>query len=110
MEKRFFMETESCMCVFTSFRKTWYVYRYHFWDLWDVFTPDSINDYRAVKNPYRFTQLGVGWVLRDVSVHHTEQVIDFLNAHSEDFSKEALRYATEKMKPSDKKKVNPFSK
>lgn len=61
-------------------------------------------------NPYRFTQLGVGWVLRDVSVHHLQAVIDFLNKHEKEFSKEAARYATEKMKPSQKKQVTMFQK
>ena len=60
----------------------------------------------AVKNPYRFTQLGVGWVLRDVSVHNKKLVIDFLNQHEDDVIREAVRYATEKMTPTDKKKVH----
>ena len=65
---------------------------------------------RAVKNSYRFTQLGVGWVLRDVSVHHPQQVVDFLNEHESLFIKEGRRYATEKMKPKDKQNVNYFKK
>ena len=64
----------------------------------------------AVKNPYRFTQLGVGWVLRDVSVHNKKLVIDFLNTHEDDFTREAVRYATEKMTPTDKKKVHACQK
>ena len=64
----------------------------------------------VVKNPYRFTQLGAGWVLRDVSVHHKETVIDFLNKHKDDMIKEAVRYATEKMSPSDKKKVEALKR
>ena len=61
--------------------------------------------FSVVKNPYRFTQLGAGWVLRDVSIHNKEIVIDFLNKHKGDMIKEAVRYATEKMSPSDKIKV-----
>ena len=64
----------------------------------------------VVKNPYRFTQLGAGWVLRDVSVHSKAIVIDFLNRHKDDMIKEAVRYATEKMSPSDKKKVEALRK
>ena len=64
----------------------------------------------VVKNPYRFTQLGAGWVLRDVSVHHKDIVIDFLNRHKDDMIKEAVRYATEKMSPSDKKKVEALKR
>ena len=63
-----------------------------------------------MKNSYRFTQLGVGWVLRDVSVHHPTVVIDFLNKHEEDFTKEAVRYATEKMTPTQKKQVHSCTK
>ena len=64
----------------------------------------------AVQNSYRFTQLGVGWVLRDVSVHHPALVIDFLNEHEADFTKEAVRYATEKMTPTQKKQVGSGSR
>ncbi|KAM7455769.1 hypothetical protein BLSTO_03480 [Blastocystis sp. subtype 1] len=63
----------------------------------------------AVRNKYRFTQLGVGWVLRDVSVHHPQLIIDFLNKHEDDFIREAVRYATEKMAPSQKKLVHALS-
>lgn len=64
----------------------------------------------AVRNKYRFTQLGVGWVLRDVSVHHPQLIIDFLNKHEEDFIREAVRYATEKMAPSQKKLVHALKR
>ena len=60
---------------------------------------------RAVRNPYRFTQLGVGWVLRDVSVYHPDQVITFLRQHRQDMIKEGVRYAVEKMSPSQKARV-----
>lgn len=66
--------------------------------------------FSVVKNPYRFTQLGAGWVLRDVSVHNKEIIIDFLNKHKDDMIKEAVRYATEKMSPSDKKKVEALKR
>ena len=61
--------------------------------------------FRAVRNPYRFTQLGVGWVLRDVSVYHPDQVITFLRQHRKDMIKEGVRYAVEKMSPSQKARV-----
>ena len=66
--------------------------------------------FSVVKNPYRFTQLGAGWVLRDVSIHNKEIVIDFLNKHKGDMIKEAVRYATEKMSPSDKIKVEALKR
>ena len=60
---------------------------------------------RAIKNQYRFTQLGVGWVLRDVSVFHPELVVDFINEHEQYFTKEAVRYALEKMTPTHRDMV-----
>ena len=66
--------------------------------------------FSVVKNPYRFTQLGAGWVLRDVSIHNKEIVIDFLNKHKGDMIKEAVRHATEKMSPSDKIKVEALKR
>ena len=49
-------------------------------------------------------------MLRDVSVHNTKLVIDFLNSHEELFTREAARYATEKMNPRDKSQVKLFDK
>lgn len=65
---------------------------------------------RAIKNQYRFTQLGVGWVLRDVSVFHPELVVDFINEHEQYFTKEAVRYALEKMTPTHRDMVYMVSK
>lgn len=79
-------------------------------DICETFRLTCIFTNRAVKNPYRFTQLGVGWVLRDVSVHHPKRVIAFLNSHQKDFCSEAIRYATEKLKLADKKEVFYYQK
>ncbi|KAL9187092.1 hypothetical protein ACHAXT_010812 [Thalassiosira profunda] len=51
----------------------------------------------VVRNPKRFPQLGAGWVLRELSLADEPAVIDFIKEHYEDFSREGLRYAIEKM-------------
>jgi 3-methyladenine DNA glycosylase AlkD len=45
----------------------------------------------------RFVQLGLGWVLRELSLHDLEAVVTFLKEHYELMSREGLRYAIEKM-------------
>lgn len=51
----------------------------------------------------------MGWVLRDVSVHHPDQVIVFLRKHKMHWSKEGLRYAMEKMNSEQKARVKAAS-
>jgi len=58
----------------------------------------------CVKNPERFVQLGVGWVLRELSLANLELVNEFLTDNFEYFSREGLRYAIEKMTAKDKQK------
>ena len=62
-----------------------------------------------MSNSFRFTQLGIGWILREVSVYHLDLVIDFLNSHQDEVIKEAVRYAVEKMPPSAKKRVKALN-
>jgi len=50
-----------------------------------------------IRNPDRFTQLGMGWVLREVSLADRDAVTRFLTAHLFLLRREALRYAIEKM-------------
>lgn len=50
-----------------------------------------------VKNRDRFTQLGMGWVLRELYLADAEVVLAFLRRHYPTINREALRYAIEKM-------------
>lgn len=52
---------------------------------------------RTVKNPERFTQLGTGWVLRELWLAEPKRVETFITEHYHYFSREGLRYAIEKM-------------
>lgn len=52
---------------------------------------------RVVRNSSRFPQLGVGWVLRELSLADRTLVVEFIKAHYDSFSREGLRYAIEKM-------------
>lgn len=51
----------------------------------------------TIKNPERFTQLGTGWVLRELWLAEPERVEAFISKNYESFSREGLRYAIEKM-------------
>ncbi len=53
----------------------------------------------CVKCPDRFVQLGVGWVLRELSIADKNLVVHFIKTNYEKFSREGLRYAIEKMGP-----------
>lgn len=50
-----------------------------------------------VKNRDRFTQLGMGWVLRELYLADDAVVLGFLRKHYSKINREALRYAIEKM-------------
>jgi 3-methyladenine DNA glycosylase AlkD len=50
-----------------------------------------------VRNRDRFVQLGMGWVLRELSLADRGAVLKFLHRHRRDMNRDALRYATEKM-------------
>jgi 3-methyladenine DNA glycosylase AlkD len=52
---------------------------------------------RIVRTPERFTQLGMGWVLRELWLAEPELVVGFLRRHYPQISREGLRYAIEKM-------------
>lgn len=51
----------------------------------------------AVRHPERFVQLGVGWVLREVSVDNAAAMQAFVASHARWMSREGLRYALEKV-------------
>lgn len=53
----------------------------------------------------RFVQLGVGWVLRELSLADLKLVTKFIEKNKRHFSREGLRYATEKMSKRDKESI-----
>lgn len=55
----------------------------------------------------RFVQLGVGWVLREAWLGENKRISDFITKNKKRFSREALRYATEKF---DKEKRDFYLK
>ena len=63
----------------------------------------------VVRRVERFAQLGVGWVLRELSLADLEAVVEFIKKNYGQFSREGLRYAIEKMSPSLKKKLLNYS-
>ena len=50
-----------------------------------------------LRDPARFAQTGVGWLLRELSKAEPEQVGDFVAAHEETMSREARRMALAKI-------------
>ena len=51
----------------------------------------------VIQNQERFPQLGVGWVLRELSLADGDAVVGFIKEHYGQFTREGLRYAIEKM-------------
>lgn len=52
-----------------------------------------------IKNDFRFIQLAVGWCLRNLGQKNLELVLKFIKENYKYFSREGLRYASEKMEP-----------
>lgn len=51
----------------------------------------------VIQNAERFPQLGVGWMLRNLSMADEAAVVAFIKEHYSEFTREGLRYAIEKM-------------
>ncbi|MBU0758679.1 MAG: DNA alkylation repair protein [Nanoarchaeota archaeon] len=64
----------------------------------------------VIRNPERFAQLGVGWVLRNLSVADLDLVVNFIKKNYSYFSREGLRYAIEKMEPGLRKELMEYNK
>lgn len=64
----------------------------------------------CVQNSERFVQLGVGWILRELSLADLDLVVEFIKANYNYFSREGLRYAIEKMKPQLRQKLLNYNK
>ena len=56
----------------------------------------------CLKYKERFTQLGLGWLLRQMSLSDKARVIDFIMANYREFIRESLRYAIEKLPPEER--------
>jgi len=62
----------------------------------------------CVKSTERFVQLGNGWVLRELSLADLDLVVKFIKENYENFSREGLRYAIEKMETKLRTKLMKF--
>jgi 3-methyladenine DNA glycosylase AlkD len=58
-----------------------------------------------VRNPERFVQLGMGWVIRELFLADRNLALSFLSANYKQISREGLRYAIEKMPKALQKRV-----
>jgi len=63
----------------------------------------------CVKSPERFVQLGNGWLLRELSLYDLELVVNFIKENYQNFSREGLRYAIEKMNNSLRNSLLSYS-
>jgi 3-methyladenine DNA glycosylase AlkD len=59
-----------------------------------------------VRREERFAQTGAGWILRELSLAEQERVIDFVEAHQDELSKEALDRAVSRMPEDIKRRLS----
>lgn len=52
---------------------------------------------RLLEDPHYLVQKGYGWMLKELSVHHPNEVISFLQEHVESMPRTSFRYALEKL-------------
>ncbi|ETO30882.1 hypothetical protein RFI_06237 [Reticulomyxa filosa] len=64
----------------------------------------------CINNNERFVQLGVGWVLRELSLVDRNRVVAFIKENYAKFSREGLRYAIEKMPGNIRKELMDYEK
>lgn len=58
-----------------------------------------------VRDPERFAQTGVGWVLRELSLANRSAVVAFAETHAARLSREGMKYTVEKMPAVQKKRL-----
>lgn len=54
--------------------------------------------------------MGVGWLLREMSVPEKGRVSEFIIKHYDTMSREGIRYAIEKMEPEERQKMLKYKK
>jgi len=59
----------------------------------------------TINNPERFVQLGTGWLLREIGIADKRMLTDFISSNMEEFSREGLRYAIEKLDTEEQKSI-----
>ena len=64
----------------------------------------------CIKSSDRFVQLGVGCLLRELSISSSEKVISFVKDNYRYFTRDALRYSIEKLNGSVKKIILEYGK
>ena len=58
-----------------------------------------------VRDPERFAQTGVGWVLRELSLADRRAVVAFAEEHAGRLSREGMKYIVEKMPAAERKRL-----
>jgi 3-methyladenine DNA glycosylase AlkD len=58
-----------------------------------------------VRDPARFAQTGVGWVMRELSLHDTVLASRFAEEHIDELSPEAMKYITGKMAAAEQRRL-----
>lgn len=64
----------------------------------------------TVRNNERFVQLWTGWILRELSLTDLDRVVEFIQNNYNNFSREWLRYAIEKMDHKLRKNLLEYKK
>ena len=65
---------------------------------------------QCLKSSERFVQLGVGCLLREMSLMHSESVVEFITQNFRYFSREGLRYSIDKLNADVRKKILSLGK
>ncbi len=58
-----------------------------------------------VRDPERFAQTGVGWVMRELSVADRKRVVAFAQLHAARMSREGMKYIIEKLPAAEQKRL-----
>ena len=64
----------------------------------------------CVKSSERFVQLGVGCLLREMSINMSDKVVEFIKDHYRYFIREGLRYSIDKLDPKVRKDILSIGK
>jgi len=75
----------------------------------DPWLPDLVLEVCAAnaRDPARFSQTSVGWVLRELSKAEPERVASFVEQHQDLLSREARYMATDRLDPKVRRRFNP---
>lgn len=64
----------------------------------------------TLKYDERFNQLGSGWLMRNLTVSNRERAIKFIEENYDNYIRESLRYAIEKLDKTERNRLLNYKK